>query len=43
MELYKTILPGGAELIGYLRDNCPEMPTVAVRPAMRIVAGGGYE
>ncbi|MCI6884256.1 alpha/beta hydrolase [bacterium] len=43
MELYKTILPGGAELTGYLRDNCPEMPTVAVRPAMLIFPGGGYE
>ena len=43
MEIYKHTLPGGAELVGYLRDETSEMPNFNTRPAMLILPGGGYQ
>ena len=42
MQLYTHILPSGAELVGYLRDETTEMPAFNVRPAMLVLPGGGY-
>lgn len=42
MEMYTYTLPGGAKLVGYLRDETIEMPAFNTRPAMLILPGGGY-
>ena len=42
MQLYTHILPSGAKLVGYLRDETAEMPAYNTRPAMLILPGGGY-
>lgn len=42
MEMYTYTLPGGAKLVGYLRDETTEMPAFNTRPAMLILPGGGY-
>lgn len=42
MQIYTHTLPGGAQLIGYLRDRTVEMPAFNTRPAILILPGGGY-
>ena len=42
MQIYTHTLPGGAQLIGYLRDRTVEMPVFNTRPAILILPGGGY-
>ena len=42
MQIYTHTLPGGAQLIGYLRDMTVEMPAFNTRPAILILPGGGY-
>ena len=42
MLIYTHTLPGGAQLIGYLRDRTVEMPAFNTRPAILILPGGGY-
>lgn len=42
MHTYETTLPGGARLVGYLREPNAEMPDYTVRPAVVILPGGGY-
>lgn len=42
MQIYTHTLPGGAQLIGYLRDRNVEMPAFNTRPAILILPGGGY-
>ena len=42
MEMYTYMLPSGAKLVGYLRDETTEMPAFNTRPAMLILPGGGY-
>lgn len=42
MRTYETTLPGGARLVGYLRETTVEMPAYNVRPAVVILPGGGY-
>ena len=42
MQIYTHPLPGGAQLIGYLRDRTVEMPAFNTRPAILILPGGGY-
>ena len=42
MQTYTHTLPGGAQLIGYLRDRTVEMPAFNTRPAILILPGGGY-
>lgn len=42
MQIYTHTLPGGAQLIGYLRDRTVEMPAFNIRPAILILPGGGY-
>ncbi len=41
MQIYTHTLPGGAQLIGYLRDRTVEMPAFNTRPAILILPGGG--
>ena len=42
MQCYTHTLPGGASLVGYLREETTEMPAFNTRPAMLILPGGGY-
>lgn len=42
MELYEHTLPGGAKLVGYLRDASDTMPGYSVRPAIIVLPGGAY-
>lgn len=42
MQLYEHTLPGGARLVGYLRDATDTMPGYTIRPAIVILPGGGY-
>lgn len=42
MQLYQHTMPGGANLLGYLRDETVEMPAYNTRPAIVILPGGGY-
>lgn len=42
MQLYQHTLPGGARLLGYLRDETGEMSAYNTRPAILILPGGGY-
>ena len=37
MQIYTHTLPGGAQLIGYLRDRTVEMPAFNTRPAILIL------
>ncbi len=41
--IHEAILGAGAELIGYLHDVTEEIPNRAVRPALIVCPGGGYE
>lgn len=43
MQIYRYVLPSGASLTGYLRDETESMPHYNVRPAVLILPGGGYE
>ncbi len=43
MRLYEHTLPGGARLVGYLRDVSDKMPGYDIRPAVVVMPGGGYE
>lgn len=43
MHLYESILPGGARIVGYLRDPNDHMPEYKVRPGVLIIPGGGYD
>lgn len=43
MRLYEHTLPGGARLVGYLRDVSDKMPDYNTRPAVVVLPGGGYE
>lgn len=38
-----TLAPNGAALTCYLQDQSPKMPNAAIRPAMLVVPGGGYQ
>ena len=38
-----TLAPNQAVLTCYLQDQSPEMPNAAIRPAMLVVPGGGYQ
>ena len=38
MQIYTHTLPGGAQLIGYLRDRTVEMPAFNTRPAILILS-----
>lgn len=38
-----TLAPNQAVLTCYLQDQSPKMPNVAIRPAMLVVPGGGYQ
>ena len=38
-----TLAPNQAVLNFYLQDKSPEMPNAAIRPAMLVVPGGGYQ
>src|SRR5699024_2522365 len=42
MQLYEHTLPGGARLVGYLRDTTDSMPGYDIRPAVVVLPGGGY-
>ena len=39
MQIYTHTLPGGAQIIGYLRDRTVEMPAFNTRPAILILPG----
>ena len=38
-----TLAPNQAVLTCYLQDQSPKMPNAAIRPAMLVVPGGGYQ
>lgn len=38
-----TLAPNRAVLTCYLQDQSPKMPNAAIRPAMLVVPGGGYQ
>ena len=38
-----TLAPNQAVLTCYLQDQSSKMPNVAIRPAMLVVPGGGYQ
>ena len=38
-----TLAPNQATLTCYIQDHSPKMPNAAVRPAMLVVPGGGYQ
>lgn len=42
MRLYEHTMPGGARLVGYLRDLSESMADYNTRPAILILPGGGY-
>ena len=42
MQLYEHTLPGGARLVGYLRDTTDSMPGYDIRPAVVVLPGEGY-
>lgn len=42
MQFYSHVLPSGAKLTGYLREETTEMPDYNIRPAVLILPGGGY-
>lgn len=43
MEVVHKTFPGGAKIIGYLRDVTESMPDYNRRPAVLVIPGGAYE
>ena len=43
MEIVHKTFPGGASIVGYLRDVTESMPDYNRRPAVLVMPGGAYE